>query len=599
MSRYCILGGVAAALLLAVFPSYAAKKKAPVAGTTLFPLGAQRGMTSVVTLSTKLDAYDRQLAIDCPGVQLVPGEKDLVQVMVPPFAPLGPHLIHVFNPDGASEPRWFSIGTLPEVREVEPNDVLGTEQSIDHLPVCINGQLEKRGDVDLFAFLLKQGDSLTALLESYSLGSPVDAMLQVRDDQNSVLATAHDGRNLDPVLVFNAPKAGRYSVEVAGFTHPPAADVSFTGGAAIAYRLHLTTGPTTLRVFPAAVSRTEMNHLDLLGSSQSNSPFDGSHLQVEPVIQSITPPNALLPIQVVVTDLPVLREPKADTEPPSAMQVTVPCCVAGRIAKPGETDHFKFQGKKGDRLSIRLYAKALGLPLDAVIAVSDMEGKELARNDDASEGDDPLLNWKVPADGTFQVGVSDLFNRGGEAAEYVLMLAPEEPSFTATLTNKPPLSIEAGKSLEVTATVKRLNGFAGELVASIHGLPAGVFAETVSVPEKKADVTVKLQAAANAVLSNGPIQLVLSTKGKDNAPMISHTALLDLRGDVRRGTSLLDNTDAIWLTVLPAAPSPPKALSQAASPAPASSQPTPVKPIDVAPKPASAKPSPEQAKATK
>lgn len=551
------------ALLCAVVltgTALAAKKKAPVAGTTLFPVGAQRGMTSILTLTSKLDPYDRQLSIDCPGVQLVPGEKDLVQIAISPLAPLGPHLIHVYNTEGASEPRWFSIGTLPEIREKEPNDKLGSEQMIDTLPVCVNGQLDKRGDADLYAFFLKEGQTLTAALEAYSLGSAVDAFLQLRDDQNTVLATAHDGRNLDPVLTFKAAKAGRYSLELAGFTHPPAADVNFTGGTAIAYRLHLTADPTTLRVFPAAVSRTAKNSLDLEGTATGTVNFDGSHLQAEPLVQCITPPNALFPIQVAVTDGPVLREVEPDNSLAQAMPVAVPSCIAGRIDKAGDVDRFQFQAKKGGHVIFHLLAKKLGLPLDALLVVCDTTDKELARNDDASEGDDPFLDWKAPADGVFQVKVTDLFNRGGEAAEYVLMVGTQEPGFTAAITSKPPLSLEAGKTLDLTGTVKRLNGLTGDLIAEVHGLPPGVSAEPVTLAEKKGDVTLKLRAAANASLSNGPIQLVLFTKGDDKNPPISHTATLDLRGDIRRGTSLLDQTDSIWLTVLPAAPAAPKQL---------------------------------------
>ncbi|MDB6140414.1 MAG: hypothetical protein JWO94_3486 [Verrucomicrobiaceae bacterium] len=557
-------------VLLVVFlgstAAHAAKKKAPVAGTTFFPVGAQRGMTSIITLSTKLDPVGRDLSIDCPGVQLIPGEKNLVQVSIAPTAPLGLHLIHVFNSDGASEPRWFSIGTLPEILEKEPNDTLGAEQAIDSLPVCVNGQFNKRGDTDLYAFDLKEGQTLVAAVEAYAIGSAVDAFLQLRDEGRTVLATAHDGRNLDPLLTFKAAKTGRYSLELAGFAHPPTADINFTGGTAMSYRLHLTTEPATLRVFPAAVSRTSKNTLDLLGSiSAPAAIFDGSRLPAGPLIQTITPPAALFPIQVAVTDTAVQREAEPNNELAQAMPLAVPACVAGRIDKAGDVDRFSFQAKKGGHFTFRLLAKSLGLPLDALLVVCDSTDTELARNDDASEGDDPLLSWKAPADGLYQVKVTDLFNRGGEAAEYVLMLGTEEPDFSATVTSKPPLILEAGKTLEFKGSVKRSKGFTGELFASVHGLPPGVEADAVPLPAKDGEFTVVLKAAGNAALSNGPIQLVVATKG-DKVPSISHTAVFDLRGDIRRGTSLLDQTDFIWMTVLPATPALPAVISPAPAP---------------------------------
>ncbi len=539
-----------------------AKTKAPVAGTTFFPAGAQRGMTSIITLTSSIDPVNRQVAIDCPGVQLVSGAKDQVQVAITPDAPLGLHLLHVYNDQGCSEPRWFSIGTLPEIEEHEPNDSLGEEQFIDSLPVCINGRLGKHGDADLFAFQLREGETLTASLEAYALGSLVDAFLQLRDDQNNVLATAHDGRNLDPVLVFKAPRLGRYSLELAGFNHPPAADVAFTGGPAVIYRLHLTTGPATLRLFPAVVSRTSPNHLDMLGAGSTPIDFDGSRLPPEPLIQLISPPNALGPVQVAVTDSPVLREVEPNNELGNAMPLAVPGCVAGRIDKPGDVDRFSFQAKKGVSYTVRLLAKALGLPLDAFLTLTDSTGKELARNDDATDGDDPLLNWKAPADGTYQVVVTDLFNRGGEAAEYVLTLGPGEETFAATITSKNVLSIEAGKTVELKASLKRIGGFSGSLTARVIGLPPGVIANEVTLTGKTSDIALTLRAAANTASSNGPIQLVLATTG-DKAALLTRTATIDLRGEIRRGTSALDRADYVWLTVIPAKPALPPPFSPA------------------------------------
>ena len=89
--------------------SFAAKKATP-PSITLFPAGAQRGTTSTITLSGKVEGDGVGMAIDCPGVLLTMLPKNQVQVTVAPDAPLGLHLVHVFNESGASDPRWFSIG---------------------------------------------------------------------------------------------------------------------------------------------------------------------------------------------------------------------------------------------------------------------------------------------------------------------------------------------------------------------------------------------------------------------------------------------------------------------------------------------------------
>lgn len=556
-------------LALALAPAYAAKKKAVPPSTVFFPAGAQRGSTTTITFSSKLE--EGSIAIDCPGVLFVPDSKGQVQVTVAPNAPAGPHLVQVYNESGASDPRWFSIGTLPEMLESEPNDGLGTEQLIEKLPVCVNGQLEKRGTADLFAFQLQAGQTLVAALEAYSLGSPVDPLLELRDEQRTIVATAHDGRNLDPVLVFKAAKAGRYSLQVAGFTHPPAADVNFTGGSGIVYRLHLSTSATTLRAFPAAISRTSTTKLDLLGANlapkDKTLDFDGSHLPVEPLVTTILPPFAVLPVPVAVTDSPVQRENEPNNDSAKAALLSVPAAIGGRIERAGDVDSFAFEAKKGSFYNVRLLAKSLGLPLDALLTIIDPAGKEAARNDDVAEGEDPLISFKAAVDGRHIIQVTDLFGKGGDAAEYVVLLGPGEEGFSAVITSKPTLLLEAGKTAEIKAKIKRINGYGGDLVARVQGLPPGVVCAEVEVPKKNGDeFTLKLQASQNTALSNNPVSVAIWTKEAKDKPLLSRTATLDLRGENRRGTSLLDVTDRIWLTVTPAPAVPP-----APAPAPAKS----------------------------
>ena len=544
------------ALLLALLLPWgaeAAKKKATPPSTTFFPAGAQRGTTSTLTLSSKLEGEGRGIASDCPGVFFVFKEKGQVEVTVAPDAPLGLHLVTVFNNDGAADPRWFSIGALPEIQEKEPNDGLATAQKIDKLPVWVNGQLEKAGTADLFSVELTKGQVLCAKVEAYELGSLVDPELEIRDDQGTVVAMAHDARNLDPVRLFTAPKAGRYSIQVAGFAHPPAANVNFVGGSGIVYRLLLSNAPTALRVFPAAVSRKEKNKLSLIGANIAESiDFDGAALPMEPLVQTITPKNAPTAIQVAVTDAAVQREVEPNNDAATATLLTVPACVGGRIDKAGDQDRYVFEAKKGQYYNLRLLAKALGLVLDAKLSVLDATDKEVTSNDDSAEGDDPLISFKAPADGRYQAVVTDLFGKGGPDAEYVLMLGPGEETFGATLTTKPTVSVEAGQTVELKAKLSRVNGYAGELIARVSGLPIGVTCADVEAPKKNGtEFTLKLQAASNAAGFNGPISVVLWSKEIKDKPLLSRAARLDLRGDNRRGTSMLDTTDRVWLTVLP------------------------------------------------
>ena len=44
---------------------------------------------------------------------------------------------------------------------------------------------------------------------------------------------------------------------------------------------------------------------------------------------------------------------------------------------------------------------SLGFPFDGFLRIEDSNGKQVARDDDAGEASDPLLNWKFANDGTY------------------------------------------------------------------------------------------------------------------------------------------------------------------------------------------------------
>ncbi len=537
---------------------------APPTLTSIYPAGGQRGTTFSAHLGgAKGDTAPKAVWIDCPGVLIAPGDKRTAQITIAADAPLGLHLIRAYNDEGASEPRWFSIGPLAEKEEVEPNDAIGKEQALDKLPVCLNGKLGKRGDTDLFAFDLAKGQTLVAVVESYSLGIGVDVMLQLRNAAGTVIATANDARNLDPVLTFQATQAGRYSLQIAGFPYPPTADVGYFGGDEIIYRLHLSASPTAMRLFPAAISRKGKTKLDVLGV---NVPDKAKTIEAEassrppyPLVQSYLPSDALAPIQVVITDLAVLREAEPNNTADKAMLLTVPACVGGRIDSAADSDRYRIICKKGIHQNIRLLSKALGLPLSASLSVVYTAGAELATSEGAAEGEDPLLSFKPPADGDFQIIVSDLYNKGSAAAEYVMMVEPGEETFSGSVTSKPTMSLEAGKSVEIKVKATRVNGYAGALVARVSGPPAGVTAPEVAVPAKSGtEFSLTLTAASDAMPCNGPFQVALWTvpaNEKDKLPVQHRVVTFALRtAETQRGTSPLDHSSQLWITVLPAKP---------------------------------------------
>lgn len=526
--------------------------------THLFPAGGKQGTSFPVTLGGKVAGERAGVWVSGYGVTIsAPDAKGNATATLAPDAPLGLRMVRAFNAEGASAVRWFSVGLLPEAAEVEPNDALGSGQKVDKQPVCVNGVLEKSGDIDGFTIQVEAGRTIVAQVEAYALGSPIDPVLNLFDEQGTRIATAHDGRNLDPFLAHKVEKTGRYSIQISGFTHPPAADVRFTGGASIVYRMSLTTEPMVTQLLPAVVPFGVKSPVELRGHNldKINPAFevDGSKLAVGETLPLLQLPKwSVGPIQVLASPtIPVVeKEPNNTTA--EATFVGLPCVAGGTISAAGDVDRFAFQAKKGERLMVRVRSKALGMPLDASLRIEAVDGKVLASNDDQGDIPDPMASFTATADGTFQAVVTDLFNKGGERHGYVLEIGVENPDFDVSLTSADAIVLAAGKTTEVTAKVKRLGGLTGPLIASINGLPPGVLAETALVDEKKGEVKLTLVASANAPASASPIALAVFAK--DGKPVTHHTAVFALRGENKRGTSLLDESDQMWLTVTPGKP---------------------------------------------
>ena len=370
---------------------------APPTLTSIFPAGGQLGTSFPMTLSGKLNAEKTVVWVQGKGVDFSkPDAKGKVTCTISKDAELGLRLMRLYDEEGASELRWMSEGVLPDVLEVEPNDALTSGQSLEKLPLSVNGQLSKSGDIDGFSFDVAAGQSVVAMVEAYSLGSPVDAVLNLYEASGVRLATAHDGRNLDPALMFAVPKAGRYTLQISGFAHPPAADVRFTGGATVIYRIHVTTGPAALRVFPPVVGIGITSKVDLRGANLGNKEtafeVDGTSFKRVGHIQRIYLSRWTLgPIEALTSSMIPVIEKEPNNQPGEAMRMGVPGVVAGSISGVGDVDRFSFVAKKGDRWSIRVRSKQLGLPLDASLRIESSDGKEISSNDDQAESPDLIV----------------------------------------------------------------------------------------------------------------------------------------------------------------------------------------------------------------
>ena len=89
---------------------------------TLFPAAVQLGTTHAVVAVGKAEPWPPKVWVDAPGIRFEPTTNSgTFSVVIAPDAPVGPHLVRVFNDDGASAPRFLVVTRAPQTAEVEPD----------------------------------------------------------------------------------------------------------------------------------------------------------------------------------------------------------------------------------------------------------------------------------------------------------------------------------------------------------------------------------------------------------------------------------------------------------------------------------------------
>ena len=509
---------------------------------SLLPAGGQRGTTVEVTASGKFPKWPVQTWVDRTGLAITPSaDKGKLSIAVSPQAVGGVYWIRLFDADGAAAPLPFIVGTLPEVLEQEPNSSVSKAQTLSSSAVVVNGKLGGNGDVDIFAVPLQAGQILVASLEGHeTIGSPVDSVLQILSARGHVLAYNHDQHGLDPQIVFTSPAAGNYLVRVFGFPSTPNQTIGFAGGDQYVYRLTLTTGPFVDYPWPLAVTRGRETQVELFGW---NIPNPLKSLLVRPTGERADIFDAQLAnvASVAVEG----HETIVEVEPNSASNaqpIELPITVSGRIESRRDVDVFSFAGHKDEALTFQLESRALGYPLDAVLEVTDVAGKSLARVDDVGQQRDAVLAFSPPSDGQYRIAVSDLNHDGSSRHVYRLRATKTQPDFEVAV-DAHSYIVTPGKSTEITLAVDRRNGFEVDIALAVVGLPPFVAATSaISAGKGETAKALKITLTATAGAFSGPIRITCESPDPTKR---SHLAEFPLAAQSGR-------TSDLWLTVAPA-----------------------------------------------
>lgn len=482
----------------------------------LFPAGVQVGTSVTAKVVGTPGTAPVQAWCDRSDLTLQVSEKgEELTVTAAADAPAGIAWIRLSNAEGASSLRPFLVGLLPEVVESEPNNTRAEAQALPAGGVTVNGVLHKRGEVDTFSVPLQAGQTLIASVESsYTLGSPMDGVLQLLTPDGFVIEQNDDDHGADPQVVFTVPVDGDYRLRLFAFPREPDSSIEYSGRDEYVYRLTATAGPFVDRVEPAPGAGP-----DSFALKGWNLPSDAPPATIP--IDAGTARGALpYPGNWPFERMPVGPNPLRHDALSSDSPVSLPAVIWGTIAAAAEQDVIAIPCVKGAKVSISVCAREIASPLDPLIQILDPAGSVLQTTDDEGPDLDPAVTFEPPADGTYRIVIRDRFAHGGERYVYAAEIGPATPAPQLGV-EKDAYVVAAGETLEIPVTLSGLTAVA-DLAVTMEGLPEG-FSVSYAPPEQPAAEegrrrrrnrgndgpkgTLKIQSPAGTAFS-GPVTIV-------------------------------------------------------------------------------------------
>ena len=500
-------------------------------------------------------------------------ETATLRITLAPDAEPGLRELRLRTASGVSNTVFFQVGQHREYLETEPNDRkpdggvltgklvdeepetpeslsvgLGGQSSpgevagldieipnMESLPVVLNGQIMP-GDVDRFRLRINKGTRVVAAVTARALVPFMadavpgwfQATLKLSDPKGKELAFADDFRfDPDPVIYYEIPESGEYILEIR--------DSIYRGREDFVYRIALGQVPFITHAFPLGGRAGVKTVADIHGWNLPTKRLPLDTRPGEPSIRQAALRKGGTRTNEVVYAVNTLAEeseaePNDDTK--RAQHINLPRIINGRIARPGDVDVFRFDGKAGDEVVADVQARRLHSPLDSVLRLIDASGKVVAWNDDYMPKDghlhrdmgllthhaDSYLKARLPTDGVYYVRLSDMRDHGSGAHAYRLRISPPQHSFVLHLSPSS-LSVPAGGVAPFTVHALRKDGFDGEIELVLKDAPAGFALRGARIPSGRVRVTMTLAAPQRPL--NRPVTLRLEGRAQIDGKTIS------------------------------------------------------------------------------
>ncbi len=470
------------------------------------PVGGQRGTEVTVTFTGQRLADVQEILFYQPGItvtKIVGGNyaQSVATLKIADTARLGLHDFRVRTATGISSLKTFSVGTLRDVAEVEPNNDFARPQLIG-INVTVNG-VAGNEDIDYYEVRAKKGERITVEVEGIRLGLTLfDPCVAVLNAKRFELASSDDNALIwqDCFVSLVAPEDGPYIIAVR--------EAAFAGNPQCLYRLHVGNFPRPTAMLPSGGKVGDHVRVrwigDVLGETATEIDLPGHADRDFGLLAHDSRGYAPYPNVFRLSQFGNTIEAEPNDTHDRATPFTPPVALNGVIEKAGDVDSFTFHARKGQTYDLRVFARQVRSPLDPVMGLFARNAGQIAGNDD-SVGPDSYIQFNPPRDGDFVISLSDHLKNGGPEYTYRVEVSSATPRLELSTPNE---SLRRGTSVMALSVPKgnrqailiqaRREDFGGAITLSADNLPPGVTVESDIMAAGNTVIPVLFHADAQA-----------------------------------------------------------------------------------------------------
>ncbi|MCY3757998.1 MAG: hypothetical protein OXG96_09775 [Acidobacteria bacterium] len=465
----------------------------------------REGVTATVERVEELEAEG---AVD-PSEELPKAQILTLGLRIDQSAGTGRYQLRVVSPQGVTGPLSFLVHDLPSVSEKHPSsDQASSAQAVD-FPCAINGVISRPGERDLYAVQADEGQHLRFELISNPSGTAMGGRAGYRGGFDSVLTLyqplgswfeedrlhrlAYDDKSKanprpNPRIETRGGQPGLYLLEVGSFYN--------LGGPEFSYQL---------RVEPNGPADPQRPQITANGSRSEpwrersfSRPIGPDHIRrilsraVEPGngVGGASAENGRSPHEKAnrsaSTAYSIIREQEPNDDSAPTAVAALPFLVEGSIDRPGDVDRLvSFRVQPGRKLGFEMETPEASLPdFNPRWAVVDQAGKVVLSNVyrrvvrqalSYSKTIEPKTIHTFLRGGTYTLRVRDTTQRNGASDfRYRLLVRPQIPHAGELKVQEDRLNLVPGEAGKLTVTTGQEEGFAGQILLQVEGLPPGV-----------------------------------------------------------------------------------------------------------------------------